>query len=349
MTDAVKTRDVIISALGFIFIISLAYFLSSITIPIAISFLIAYIAAPWIDFLENKKIPRTISILFLFIIAILLILLLMVYLIPLLIEEIQQFQSKIPYYLEKCKTLVCFILSRFRSFQKSELLMTQYENTVGKITTYIPLILKYLSKSLWSVSGSVLGTISLIMGFMILPVYIFYFLRDIDKIQRNWPKLIPIGAREEMTSLVQEISNVLGAFFRGQLLVALVVGSLNSIGFWFVKIDFAILLGLAIGFLNIIPYFGIIVGSIPAILLAYFKFHDWQHILAVVMVLLIVQVLEGIFISPKIMGEKVGLHPLVVFISIMVWGSLLGFLGLLLAIPLTCILFIIYRRYALRR
>jgi predicted PurR-regulated permease PerM len=185
------------------------------------------------------------------------------------------------------------------------------------------------------------------------PVYVFYFLLEKRGIESHWTNYLPLKesrAKEEAVFILKSINEYLILFFRGQVLVAFADGVLLTIGFFSMGLNYALLLGMAAGLLSIVPFLGVAVSIIPAIILAAVQFGDWLHPLIVIGIFALVQFLEGFVISPKIMGDRVGLHPLTIIIAVMVGTTLLGGItGGILAIPLTAALRVLMFRYVWRR
>jgi predicted PurR-regulated permease PerM len=162
---------------------------------------------------------------------------------------------------------------------------------------------------------------------------------------------LPEGAiRDEAIYLIEQINRIMAGFFRGQILIAFIVGVLTAIGFLVVGVPYAILLGVITAVFNIIPFFGLIVSIVPALIVTFVHYGDWQHVLLVLAVFSSVQVLDNILISPTIMGDKTGLHPVVVVVGLMFWGRLMGgMFGVLMAVPLTALVKVLLERYVWRK
>lgn len=186
-------------------------------------------------------------------------------------------------------------------------------------------------------------------GLALIPVYAFYFLLEKRGIQRRWTDYLPISnseLKDEMIFVVASINDCLISFFRGQVLVAICDGILYTIGFFAIGLPYAFLLGAMATFLTMIPFLGAIVTCITALIVAFVQFGDWTHPALVLAVFGVVQLLEGLVISPKIMGDRVGLHPVTIIIAVMVGTTLMGgILGGILAIPLTAALRAVMFRY----
>lgn len=218
----------------------------------------------------------------------------------------------------------------------------------------------WLAKALPRVGSWLFGQVSkvasifgVLAGLALIPVYAFYFLLEKEGIQRNWTDYLPLAKSEfkdELVFVLQSINDYLIAFFRGQVLVALCDGILYTIGFFIVGLPYAFLLGVMATVLTMIPFLGAITTCVMALIIAFAQFGDWPHLLGVLGVFAVVQTLEGLVISPKIMGDRVGLHPLAIIIAVMAGTTLLGgLLGGILAIPLTAALRVIMFRYVWKK
>lgn len=199
------------------------------------------------------------------------------------------------------------------------------------------------------------GTVSLafgILGSLITLLYLFFILMDYEAISNGWIRLIPQGQRHLAQMISGDVRNGMNAYFRGQALIALLVGILFSIGFLIIDFPLAIGLGLFIGFLNLVPYMQII-GFLPTILLALIKSAEtgqnfWFILLLALIVFVVVQTIQDMVLTPNIMGHVMGLNPAVILLSLSVWGSLLGIIGFIIALPLTTLLLSYYRRFVLK-
>jgi predicted PurR-regulated permease PerM len=197
--------------------------------------------------------------------------------------------------------------------------------------------------------GGFLGVFGLLLSLVLVPIVLFFFLKDSAEIAENWSRYLPLRAsplKSEIVSLVGEINSYLISFFRGQLLVSLIDGVLIAVALLVMGLDFAILIGVMVGLLGIIPYLGMMICYIPAVIIAAAQYGDWMHPLIVTAIFILANNLEGIFIAPKIVGESVGLHPLTVIVSVLAWSLILGgLLGALLAVPLTATIKVLLKRY----
>ncbi|HMC24440.1 MAG TPA: AI-2E family transporter [Candidatus Udaeobacter sp.] len=202
--------------------------------------------------------------------------------------------------------------------------------------------------------GGFLGVTGFLLSLILVPIYLFFLLNERPRIEANWREYLPLRAsplRDEVAELLSEINSYVTAYFRGQLLVCLVDGILIGTTLTiFPGLNFAPVIGALVVVLTMIPYIGIIICWVPAVLIAAFQWGDWTHPLIVTGIFIIVQNLEGIFYAPRIVGNYVGLHPMTVIVSIFVWGLIIGgIIGPLLAVPLTATVKVLLGRYVWSR
>jgi predicted PurR-regulated permease PerM len=213
--------------------------------------------------------------------------------------------------------------------------------------------LPYISEKIWALLkqsiGGFLGVTGFLLSLVMVPIYLFFLLKESPAIEKRWREYLPLRnspLKTEVAAVLSQINNYVIAYFRGQLLVCLIDGTLIGIALYFTGLNFAPLIGLLVVILTMIPYIGIILCWVPAVLIAAGQWGDWTHPLIVTGVFVVVQNLEAIFIAPKIVGNSVGLHPMTVIVSIFIWGLLIGgLLGPILAVPLTAAVKVLLARY----
>jgi predicted PurR-regulated permease PerM len=197
--------------------------------------------------------------------------------------------------------------------------------------------------------GQFWSGLGLALGFMFVPIYVFYFLVEKEKIERHWREYVPLRewwVGREVVFVIEQVHGYLVAFFRGQVVVALFVGVAMVVGLSLIGLPYGILIGMLCGVLSIVPYLGVVLTIVPALVIAWVNTEHWVQPSLVLVVFSTVQMLEGFFVSPKVMGNRTGLHPLTVIIAILVWSQILpGLLGAILAIPLTATLRVLLYRY----
>jgi predicted PurR-regulated permease PerM len=213
--------------------------------------------------------------------------------------------------------------------------------------------LPYISEKIWALLkqsiGGFLGVTGFLLSLVMVPIYLFFLLKESPAIERRWREYLPLRnspVKNEVAAVLSQINNYIIAYFRGQLLVCLIDGTLIGTSLYFTGLNFAPLIGVLVVILTMIPYIGIILCWIPAVLIAAGQWGDWIHPVTVTLVFVVVQNLEAVFIAPRIVGNSVGLHPMTVIVSIFVWGLLIGgLLGPILAVPLTATIKVLLARY----
>jgi predicted PurR-regulated permease PerM len=225
--------------------------------------------------------------------------------------------------------------------------------TVQKATAWVGSALSATGSWFVNQLSRLSGLLGIVAGLALIPIYLFYLLLEKRSISERWTDYVPAGDSRLNTELVfvlRSINDYLIAFFRGQVLVAICDGVLYGIGFALIGLPYAFLIGAVAMVLTIIPFLGAIVTCGSALLIALVVFADWQHPLLVLAVFAVVQGIEGYVLQPKIIGNRVGLHPMIIIIAIMTGTTLLGgFLGGLLAIPLAAVLRVLLARYVWKK
>jgi len=226
---------------------------------------------------------------------------------------------------------------------------TSFKSVADYATRFLPKFGQWLGQVLGFV-GSVFGIIA---GLALVPIYAFYFLLEKHGISTRWRDYLPVQDskfKDELAFGINATNEYLVAFFRGQVLVAICDGALYTVGFVLIGLPYALLIGVMATCLTVIPFLGAITTCVSALVIALVAFGDWQHPAMVIGVFAVVQVLEGTVIQPKIMGDRVGLHPATIIIALMAGTTLLGgILGGILAIPLAAVLRVLMARYVWKR
>jgi predicted PurR-regulated permease PerM len=208
---------------------------------------------------------------------------------------------------------------------------------VLKMKKYVPEALNFVLGIVKNVFFSTFGFFGIVMNVVVFGVVMVYLLKDFDLTMSKGKELLPVSKQEKISGIISKIDENLKAFLRGQMAVCAILSIIYGIGLTIIGIPMSFLLAFVGGFGNMIPYVGIGFGLIPAIILAFIQFHDITHILLVGLVFGIGQFLEGTVITPKIVGDKLGLHPVAIILAILICSEVLGFLGLLLAVPIASI------------
>ncbi|MBN2702535.1 MAG: AI-2E family transporter [Methylothermaceae bacterium] len=316
------------------------YLLAPILTPFVVGALLAYLADPVADRLERWKLSRTAAVSVVFVGLALILSVVLLILIPALERQVSQFLSDLPRYLAWIRnSLIPWLESRLQV----------------NIAEYDPADVIELLKRDWqraggiaaSVAGSISRSGAAIIGWLInvllVPVVMFYLLRDWDRLMSNIADLIPRAKLPVVARLARESDEVLSAFLRGQLSVMLALGSIYSMGLWAVGLNTALVIGMIAGLISFIPYLGTFVGVILGVLAALVQFQDVWHVILVLLVFWAGQILEGMVLTPLLVGDKIGLHPVMVIFAVMAGGHLFGFLGVLLALPVASVVMVLVR------
>lgn len=342
--------------------------LSPVLLPLAIAAVVACLLSPVVDFFERRKISRVRAIILVFAMAMALILGLVASVIPQVVKETEDLSKTVPAYSQKIQDKVEAFIAHpppllQRLFPPSESVTNtnapatanppatapESDKSMTALTAWVTAHLAGVGSWLLAEFGKLLSGFGLLAGLVLVPVYAFHFLREMRGIQDNWRDYLPLrdsAAKDEVIFVLNAIGQYLVAFFRGQLLIAICDSILYTAGFLLIGLHYSFLLGCAAVVLIMIPFLGAAIICATALLLAFAQFGDWLHPLLVLAVFALVQTLEGLVISPKIMGDRVGLHPVVIIIAVMTGTTLLGgILGGVLAIPLAAALRVILNRY----
>ena len=223
------------------------------------------------------------------------------------------------------------------------------EKQIPNLQRALPTLMEKLWGILKKSIGGFLGITGFLLSLILVPIYLFFLLNEKPRIEKRWKDYLPLRAsplKDEVAEVLSEINKYVTAYFRGQLLVCLVDGILIGAALTLFGLNFAPLIGVIVVILTMVPYIGIIICWVPAVLIAAFQWGDWTHPMIVTGIFIVVQNLEGIFYAPRIVGNSVGLHPMTVIVSIFVWGLIIGgVLGPLLAVPLTATIKVLLARY----
>ena len=324
----------------------LVWVLAPILTPFVFALMLAWLGDPLVDRLELAGRSRNVAVTLVFTAMALIVLAGLLILVPLMERQIETLIASWPHYRD------WFMLTALPWVeQRTGLELTEWLD-FGHITQLVrdnwdraggiaATVLGYLSRSGFAVIGVVANV-------ALLPVITFFFLRDWDLLVERVASLIPRDHLDIVSRLARESSDVLSAFLRGQFLVMLVLGVMYGLGLWAVGLDLGILIGLIAGLLTFVPYLGPASGIILGVVAALVQYGDWQHVAGVLVVFGIGQVIESYVLTPKLVGDRIGLHPVAVIFAVLAGGQLFGFLGMLLALPVAAVVNVLLR-YAQER
>jgi len=371
-------------------------FLQPILVPFAVAGVLAYLLEPGVAWLERRGLNRQPSVLLAFGLFTLGLIGLGWWAVPKIGEQTANLAKKVPAYTLKARTAVVDFTARVEKEYGLSLLPHLPADTATPETTTpattdaaaisttmageetafdidfktlltgewvkttLPTVLRNVGKFISSSVGGFLGVFGFMLSFIIVPLYLYYFLIESAKIKQQWSDYLPLRAsafKDELVACLMEINTYLIAFFRGQLFVSVINGLATGAGLMIIGLDFGLLIGLALCIAGIIPYLGIALCWIPAVVIGAVQGGSslipgdpwWALPLAVTIIFIVVQQIDALFITPRIVGEAVGLHPMTVIASVLVWGLLLGgLLGAILAVPMTASVKVLFQRYIWR-
>lgn len=318
----------------------LLYLLAPVLTPFLIAALLAYLGDPVVDRLEKLRLSRTISVLIVFAGLLILGLVLLLILIPLIERQLSAFVKSMPEIVNWLQFTLLPALANIFGFDASAINLDFLKETV---------------MGNWQDIGDVAGQIVMkltrsgqavfvwLAYLLLIPVVTFYLLRDWDNLLLRIQDLIPRKQLQRVKQLACDCDLVLSEFLRGQLLVMLGQGIIYSVGLWIVGLEYALLIGMLAGLVSFVPYLGFIVGITAAFIAALIQFNDFIHLIYILLVFGIGQALEGMVLSPWLVGERIGLHPVAVIFAVMAGGQLFGFFGILLALPVAAVIVTLLR------
>jgi predicted PurR-regulated permease PerM len=334
MTTSLRTNWLIAIALvGW-----LLYLLAPVLTPFIAAALLAYIGDPLADRLERLRLPRTLAVVAVFVLTFLMLALLVLLAGPLIRTQVGALLAALP-----------DIVAQFEQVwlpNIAELLKLDIGDDVGIgafVERYGDMAGSWGTKVLFSVTQSGGAVAAAVLSLFLVPIITFYLLRDWDSILAHLGALIPGHQRDTVVGLAKDTDEVLGAFLRGQLLVMLALSFIYSVGLGLVGLKFAIAIGVVSGLVSFVPYLGFVFGIVLASLTVVLEPDPLWRLVGVVATFSIAQFIEGSLLTPKLVGDRIGLHPVLIIFAVAAGGQLFGFFGILLALPAAAVLSVIVR------
>ena len=314
--------------------------LSPMMTPFFLGALLAYLGDPWVDRLERWRIGRGLASGLVFLAIALLVAVALMLFIPALAHEATELLKGLPATLVWLQARLAPLLTPWIGVDAGGMdvrgLAEEYLGDWEQSSDVLGYLLGQLTASGKAIFGGV-------MTLALTPVVAFYLMRDWDSIIERLDNLIPRSQLVVIRSLVRAGDDMLAAFIRGQLLVMIFLGLFYSIGLGLLGVEMALIIGLVAGLASVVPYLGFILGLALASLTAAYQFQDWLHPAYVLGIFLVGQILEGSVLTPWLVGDKIGLHPVAVIFAVLAGGQLFGFSGVLLALPVTAVLMVLVR------
>ena len=316
------------------------YVLAPVLTPFAVAAMFAYLFDPLADRLERWKLSRSAAVGIVFLGLTLLLVLTLLLLVPFLERQVANFVRHLPDWIAWFQNVAVPWLNQKLDLnletpdaqQVSALLQEHWKEAGGVAAAVVA-----------TVSKSGLAVVTWVVHVIVVPVVFFYLLRDWDIMVARIHELLPRSIELTVTRLARESDETLSAFVRGQLSVMIVLGIIYALGLWAVGLDTGPLIGIIAGLISFVPYLGAIIGVLAGVIAALAQYGDWLHLVLVLVVFTVGHLLEGYVLVPRLVGEKIGLHPVAVIFAILAGGELFGFLGVLLALPLASVAMVVLR------
>jgi predicted PurR-regulated permease PerM len=319
---------------------ALLYILAPVLTPFLVGALLAYLCDPLVDRLEARRVPRTVAVLLVFLVVILVLLALLLLLVPLVEGQVVVLITKLPGYIDWFQTTVVPWLAARTGISGTEFDLKTLQTMIVGHWREMGGIATGVMKSL-SQSGMLIVT--WVANLVLIPVVAFYLMREWDPLVARIAELVPRRALPTVTRLAAGCDEVLGAFLRGQMSVMIALGVIYSLGLWLIGLDLALLIGMIAGLLAFVPYLGFVIGLLMAGIASLAQYHDALHLVPVLLVFGVGQLLEGMVLTPYLVGDRIGLHPVAVIFAVMVGGQLFGFFGVLFALPVAAVVMVLLR------
>lgn len=319
---------------------------SAVFLQLFIAFALAYILNPAVVYLENRRVNRILSILIVFSTALIVCAGFTIFLVVSISTELSNMQLNLPGYAQHLYDIIPEAIKRYLEIETPGKLSLRMNELLMQVRGSAPDLLRPVLAFLQKAFSSTIGLILALLGYFIIPVYLFYLLADLPQLKLFIESFIPERYRTVYGDKLSEVDAVLSGFIRGQLSVCAILAVLYSIGLYFIGIDLAIAIGTLAGVTFIIPYVGTIIGIVLSVGMAFLKFHDVLHPLLCLGWFCLIQMLEGMVITPRVVGTTVGLHPLVAIVALLIGGQIFGIMGMLLAVPVTAVLQVFLRSLA---
>ncbi|MGY1458989.1 MULTISPECIES: AI-2E family transporter [unclassified Luteimonas] len=319
----------------------LVWRLGAVLTPFVLAALLAWMGDPLVDRLEQSGRSRNVAVVMVFTVMLLFLVLALVILVPLIVAQVRTLGEALPGYWDwTLQTALPWLEARtgidIDGWMDPERLMEyfrEHSERAGGIA----------ATALGVVSRSGVAMLTWVANIVLLPVITFFFLRDWDRMVERIESMIPRDHVATATRLARESSEVLGGFLRGQFLVMVILGVMYGIGLWLVGLELGLLIGLIAGLFTFIPYIGPATGIVLGVVAALIEYGDWKHLLGVAVVFTLGQVIESYWLTPKLVGDRIGLHPVAVIFAVMAGGVLFGFVGMLIALPAAAVVNVLLR------
>ena len=319
--------------------IGLVYLLNSVLMPFVASMILAYLADPLTNYFQRLGLKRPLAVSLVFLVLLIVLTACLLIFIPLVVQQIKQLGEAVPDIFMWVENVLAPQVQEWTGYDLRaevtnvrEVLVENWRDAGG-----------YLAQALGHIGRSGMALMTWITYIALIPVVTFYLLLDWGRMLRNVASLVPRQWADDTFRLARRCDEVLASFLRGQLLVMLSLGIIYATGLTMMGLNFGLLIGFVSGIVSFVPFLGFIVGITVALIVALFQFGTWWAVLGVIVVFSIGQAAESVILQPKLLGDKIGLHPVAVIFAVLAGGNIFGFTGVLLALPAAAVFMVLLR------
>ena len=329
---------------GIVLLCSLIYATRNILLLFIVSVLIAYLLNPIVEIFVKAHIPRFLGVLLLVVILLVILVVLVAVMVPVMIKDITYLINHTPQYINNVFTWLEDTLAKFNIQSTFDL-----ETSKNYITERLGVISKYILNTLSTAAVSVKNIAGVLMNVFIVPVLVFFLLTDFPDFKNFTNKVVERFNMHKIIEHLSQFESLIGKYFRGMFLVGIILSCLYGLVLFLVGVKGWLFFGMLTGFGAMIPYIGFTVGLIGSLIATVYTFHDIIHPVYTLIGFIIVQVLESMVITPKIVGDSLGINPVVVIVGLMIGGALAGFIGMIIALPIAAFLKILIDTYIFQK
>ncbi|WP_341764299.1 AI-2E family transporter [Candidatus Tisiphia endosymbiont of Beris chalybata] len=313
--------------------------ISDILTPFCIAGVISYLLQPVIYKLSHRhKYPRNMIVAIIFGLFVSIFIVVVAVILPIIYQQITLLISKIPTYKDYLQTeLIPLITAKIQAVEPS--IANQIKDLINNLANSLFSMMTSLANNIWHYT---MVTINVFLILVLIPIILFYFLRDWGKIITTIDNLLPLKNKQKIKQMLTAINNTLAAYVRGQLNICLLLSTYYSIALWLVGVDLSVLLGVLSGFSIIIPFVGVFITFFLTMIVSYFALGIGNKLFYIAIIYIIGVLVEGYILTPKMIGDKIGLHPLWIIFAVLALGNLFGFIGIFFAVPMAGIIKVLF-------
>lgn len=328
-----------LAALGVVLLV-----FSDLLLPLMVGLILAYLFDPMVSWFEDKGMPRSAGVAVLAVLLVLAITGFFFYVIPQINEQVGRLADRMPAYEARLEASIQPLLDRAQARYPEQWAEMQLKAREA-FQERLPDIATAAADAVRGLFSTLGGAVLFIINLVFIPVFAFYLLVDFPQIRHRVVDLIPLPYREVTLERVREVDDAVSSFLRGQLVIALILAAINAIGLMILDVPLGLVIGIIAGLANMIPYMALVVGLLPALLLSWVEHQSLLNLVGVLAVFTGAQMLEGMVLSPRILGASVNLHPVWVLLAIIIGGSTFGVVGMLMAVPVAAAIQVFVRHW----